>query len=120
MPTADVLQKKCNKCNNLLCTINSFESSVFVIAVSEAWLKPGRESLYRPTITNYSFITRSRTNSAGGGVRLYIHNDYAWKQRDDLVLDGPDLECIFVELTDPNVIVGCIYRKPSWHRYKNF
>ena len=31
--------------NTLLCTINSFESSVSVIAVSEAWLKPGRESL---------------------------------------------------------------------------
>jgi len=56
----------------------------------------------------------SRTSSVGGGVGLYIHNDYVWKQRDDLVLDGPDFECIFVELTDPSVIIGCIglYRKP--------
>ena len=90
-----------------MCTINSFESSVSVIAVSETWLKPGFESLH--TIPIYSFITRSRTSSAGGGAGLYIHNDYAWKQRDDLVLDGPDFECIFVELTDRNVIVGCIY-----------
>jgi len=33
------------------------------------------DSLY--TIPKYSFITRSCTSSAGGGVGLYIHNDYA-------------------------------------------
>ena len=44
-----------------------------------------------------------------GGVGLYIHNVYAWKKRDNLVLDGPDFECIFVELTEPSVIIGCIY-----------
>jgi len=102
-----------------LCTINSFESSVSVIAVSDTWLKPGVESLY--TIPNYSFIARSRTNSAGDGVGLYIHNDYAWKQRDDLVLDGPDFECIFLELTDPNVIeYSRLYIQKTRHRYKNF
>jgi len=61
--------------------------SVSVIAVSETWLKPGLVSLY--TIPDYSFIAQSRT-SVGGGVGLYIQSDYAWKQRDDSVLDGTD------------------------------
>ena len=81
----------------------SFESSVSVIAVSETWLKPGRESLYS-TIPNYSFIARSRTTSAGGGVGLYIiHNDYAWS-RFWMYICGTYW---------PKCIVGCIYGKPD-------
>lgn len=60
-----------------------------------------------------------RENRSGGGVSLYISDDYEFKIRDDLTpkSDGAEVESVFVELSGvsgvKNFVVGVIYRPPD-------
>ena len=97
--------------NNLTCTVSLIEPALSVIAVSETWLSPGAADLFH--IPGYSFVEKSRILATGGGVGLYIHNSFMYKSRVDLSLDDINVDSIFVELTDLDIIVGCVYRKPN-------
>ena len=56
------------------------------------------------------------TESAAGGILLYISNNLSYKPKNDLcIYKSTKLESTFIEILNPkktNVIVGCIYRHP--------
>src|SRR5271163_3991325 len=103
--------KNFNSLNTLLDVIGA---QLSVIAVSETWLSDITEDTY--LIKDYNFVSNSRSGRRGGGVGLYLKNDFAYKLRDDLSVSTDVLECIFVEILQLNTkkfIIGCVYRTRS-------
>lgn len=97
---------------NLNALLDSFSFHIPVIALTETWTTADNENNYN--IAGYVLQAKSRSHKTGGGVGFYISNSIAYKLREDLILDLPDIfESIFIELVSLNVIVGCVYRAPN-------
>ena len=90
-----------------------------VLALSETWLNEEVTSLF--DIPNYNALHYCRKAKSGGGVSLYLHNKYQFKQRDDLALSSEcyDAESLFLEIPSCDifhckcVVIGCIYKPPD-------
>ena len=76
-----------------------FNTTFKFIALIETWLKDHHTNYILP---NYNFEQTFRPKARGGGVCLYIHSSLQYKMRRDLIP------------TKHNIIVGCIYRPPSY------
>ena len=105
------LSKNFDEINNtLLCIKKQFT----VIAVTETWLKPVNEDLYQ--LPGYSFVSLSRPIKPGGGVGIFVNDQYHYKPLSDLSISNDIIECIFIEIVlvnRANILIGCIYRPPS-------
>ena len=68
-------------------------------------------------IDNYHLLAKNRYASAHGGLAFYIHKDWNFKEKIDII-ESPHWEKMFVELTDhsnPSIVkftVGNFYRPP--------
>jgi hypothetical protein len=83
-----------------------------VIAVSETWTTKHNEDNFN--LAGYKFVPKSRLYTSGGGVGLYVADEYSFKLRNDLLFkDYIVAESVFVELDSIKVIVGCVYRPPD-------
>ena len=64
-------------------------------------------------------IGRKRTNRKGGGVSLFIKENFNFARRTELDIFEPDIESVFIELdksdlsSQKNVLIGVIYRPPD-------
>ena len=104
------LQKNFDTLEEFLRVTNQFPFSV--IAVTETWLHESSPPIF--DIDNYQFHHVDRKNGKGGGVAFYIRNDFRYKIRHDIVLDG--IDTLFLEIINnkhKNIIVGVIYRPPN-------
>jgi hypothetical protein len=76
---------------NLLATTKIKPS---VIAVSETWLNSNNQDIFQ--IDGFKFVSKSRMGlKTGGGVGLYISNDFNIVVRDDLSISDDIIESIF-------------------------
>ena len=99
--------------------INSLEYIFPFIGLGETRLDDNKENLY--CLEGYEPIHAYRKNRTGGGVSLFIHNDFniEYKRRQDLEFFDNEMESIFIEVdktcfsTKSNIIVGLIYRPPD-------
>ena len=98
------------KIDEIRCILNSHNFDVF--AVCESWLNH--------TITDseiavhgYGVHRKDRPNSIGGGVCLYVKNDYTFTVSNDLMFD--DVEALWGELKldSRSLLISVIYRPPS-------
>jgi len=95
----------------LLNLLNCISGALTVIALSETWLNSVNDCTF--DIDGCSFVSNSRINCIGGGVGLFINNNFAYKARPELTFMTDAIESIFVETVQnnaKNIIVGCIYR----------
>ena len=68
------------------------------IGISETWLSD-ISPIDTFNIPSYSFLCKSRNSKRGGGVCIYVHNMYNYKERTDLsIFDDGIFESIFVEM----------------------
>jgi hypothetical protein len=105
------LPKNFDEINNTLMYI---KKQLTVIAVTETWLKPVNNDLFQ--IPGYSLVSCSRPTKPGGGVGLFINDQYQYKPLSDLTFINNVIECIFIEVVlhnRCNLIIGCIYRPPN-------
>ena len=82
------------------------------IGICETWIK-SNSSLF--LIDGYTLVTNNRKNKTGGGVGLYISNDYESKILNDLTIMSDILESIFIEIEVPgkkHIVIGEICRPP--------
>ena len=92
--------------------IDEFGFEIPAIAVSETWTTTDTEQNYY--IPGYDFQVKSRQNKSGGGVGIYLLKGIEFCRRHDLELDMSDVvETIFIELTQYNIVIGCVYRPPN-------
>lgn len=104
---------------SLISYLSSLSHEFSIIALSETWLIDSIEMLY--DLPLYKAVHRYRTQGAGGGVSIYVHNSLQFCVREDLALAlrSIDAEALFTEITScslfggRNVIVGCVYRPPD-------
>ena len=83
-----------------------------VIGLTETWLTH-TSPLYK--LPDFDFITNNRNNKRGGGVALYISQNYQYKCILDLNIMSNSLESLFVEITvpnDKNIVIGVLYKPP--------
>ena len=88
------------------------DSNASCILLTETWLD---ESVCdaEVNIDGYT-IQRKDRNRQGGGVCIYIRNDFAFNTRDDL--SSPDLEALFIDILLPKtkpILCGVCYRPPK-------
>ena len=86
-----------------------------IIGISEARLKKTQETTTNIQLENFN-IEHVPTESANGGVLLYIRKAINYKLRPDLMIyKKRELESVFIEIIQKdskNMVVGCIYRHP--------
>ena len=105
------LQKNYDNFRNLLDTLD-FNFSI--LAISETWFN-GNTNVNMYNVKDYSFVHMCRPDKVGGGVGLYVKNEFQYVLRNDLSCITSNHEMIFVEITVSNktIIAACIYRPPN-------
>lgn len=97
--------------------LSSLKHDFSVIALSETWQTEASREIYK--LPNYNVVHNVKEDRSGGGVSLFIHDDYELRIRTDLFLksDKIEVESVFVELSGvlggKNIITGVIYRPPD-------
>ena len=86
-----------------------------VICITETWLKQNQIEHFH--MEDYNVFASCREDAEGGGSMIYIKKQYDVKEREDL--HSNSTESILVEIQQPfsngkNVIIGSIYRPPSF------
>ena len=100
--------------NALLMLLHKQVESFSAIAVTETWLSDMNKDDF--VIDGFNFICKCRSGKIGGGVGLYLANDLRFFVREDLSMTKEYIECLFVEINQPNfanIIVGTVYRPPN-------
>ena len=94
--------------------LKNLELRFSFIGITETWL---RDSSHHTDITGYNFVHNPRKDRTGGGVGLYLADNFDFKCRPDLVFSCTECaESLFVKINRPkekNIIVGVVYRPPN-------
>ena len=95
--------------------LTNLRKSFSVIAVTETWLNDLTSDLVN--VPGYSFVSNHRKSKIGGGIGLYLKNNFQYKICSECTYSNPDvIESLFVEINVPhgkNIVVGVIYRPPN-------
>jgi exonuclease III len=103
--------------DTLLPTIHASGIHFNLISLSETWLRPSNVDCYG--IQGYAHEYLTRGDKAGGGVSIFINDQWTYKVRNDLNFNNDDIELLWVEINkdsanlSQNVIVGTVYRRPG-------
>ena len=106
--------------DSLTTLLKNVELRFSFIGITETWLW---NSSLHPDISGYNFVHNPRKDRTGGGVVLYLADNFDFKCRPDLVFSCTECaESLFVEINRPkekNIIVGVVYRPPN-QKLQNF
>ena len=103
--------------NEFSCYLENFKVNFNVIGLTETWLKLENCDLYQ--LDGYNHINQCRNGRSGGGVSLFINEQWTYFKRCDLGLNYDNAECLFVEISksvtsfSKNLIIGIVYRPPN-------
>ena len=99
----------------LKCLLDKAKIDSDVIGISESRIKKDKSAINSINLKGYSHES-CPTESAAGGILLYISNNLSYKPRNHLcVYKSTELESTFIKILNPkkpNVIVSCIYPHP--------
>lgn len=101
--------------SQILNCLRQTKNTFSVIAISETWLCEDQSSHYE--IEGYNAFFQNRNFAKGGGVALYVDQNWTSKivSNKCLALDHV-MECVTVEVEvekSKNVLISCVYRKPG-------
>ena len=108
------VSKNVEKLKLLLSNIN-YEFSM--ISLTETWCSD--DAFYNNTeydLPGYYSIHQERKYKRGGGICVFIKNNFIFKQRKDLSISDEDNETLSVEIVNKNtknIIVNTCYRPPN-------
>ncbi|CAH1245976.1 ANTXR1 [Branchiostoma lanceolatum] len=93
--------------------ILSAESQMDIIGLTETHLNEHfPDNIIQ--LPGYVLLRKDRGSRHGGGIAMYIKDSLAFKERNDLCVDG--LEALWIELTPPkskHLLLCCAYRPPN-------
>ena len=108
------LVKNQDALSHLIANINHKFS---VLAITERWVQVS--NVNDLSFEGYNFVSNNRANRTGGGVGLFIDQNFSYKILPEFnVSDANINESLFVEIFVPrhkNIVIGVIYR-PGIHR----
>ena len=102
--------------DHLKIHLNELKHSFTIIAISENWLTNINREIYH--LKGYSHKNTIREQRTGGGVSLFIKNDINFQVRDNININLPDVDSLFIEIpkeelhSNKNIFVGVCYRPP--------
>ena len=97
--------------------LNSIQHPFSVIGLSETWLSDTNYNCYGLNGYNHFHVTRNQRK--GGGLSIFIQNELAGMQRDDMSYVSDVMEVLSVEIskqdisTRKDVIISVVYRPPN-------
>ena len=75
--------------------LSSLEISFDLIGISETWIPEGNDLIQ---MENYKFLCNGRKNRKGGGIGIYIKEEFNYKIRKYLsIYDEDTMESLFIE-----------------------
>ena len=84
-----------NKVDDLTLLLANLNVKFTVIGISETWLQNDSHDV---DMIGYKFIHKNRPDRSGGGVGLYLSNNFDFKMRDDMCgSDAGVMESLFIE-----------------------
>ena len=91
--------------------LNLFNIQIDVIGLCETRLNDSICNLYK--LDNYSSFFQNKSTQ-GGGVCIYLHNNFQGVKITNVCLQLPHIESLFIEILKPiKCIIGMIYRPPN-------
>ena len=85
----------------MLDVFAEFNKAIQVLCLQETWLENSDLiDMSQFHIDDYHLITKNRYASNHGGLAFYIHKNWNFKVKDDII-DSPFWEEMYIELTDP-------------------
>ena len=100
-------------CDNLEKHLKCLNHDFDIIAITESWLT--RDNCDIHYLHDYQHIYKYRDTKKGGGVSVFVRNQFKYIERPDLGAFNTDIECIFIELIVDmdHVLIGSLYRPPN-------
>lgn len=90
------------KFDELKCVIKSINCILHVILLTETWLKSPEEA-ERYQIPNYTHYYNIRTDSRGGGVSIYVHNNVNHSLNEEIYTGGVNYLWVHIEKCALNI-----------------
>ena len=96
--------------------LSNLNFSFSIICFSETWLNDSNVDNSNYELPNYVSVHQIRNHNKGGGVSVYIHQNFKFKIRNDLSINSKDIESIVVELLHEkrtNTLFNVVYSSPN-------
>ena len=114
------ISAKFDKLKLFLDDVNN-QNPISIICIQETWGHEGIQMNYF-SLPNYRLINANRRLTAHGGLIIYIHNNFEFKELNEelpITQTSNSLESMFVEVwrknyTNQKYIIGNIYRLPLY------
>ena len=103
--------------SKLKCYLENLDHKFTIHSFTESRISNRSAGLYG--MAGYNVEHNYRKDRKGGGVSLFISEEVEYQLREDLTIQTPFMETLFVELTNntgfknKNVICGVVYRPPN-------
>ena len=95
--------------------LSVLKNNFSVLGFTETWLTNNISPLVH--LDNYTIVESHRSSRRGGGVCLFVRQDYTYVERPDLSNFDDSIESLFIEISIPvvckSVVVGVVYRPPN-------
>ena len=108
------LPSKFERFKDLIAQLEDQDIVLDAILLCETFLHDSNVDLYK--LSGYNLIFRNRSRIKGGGVAIYLRDNFNYSIRNDIstFIEG-EFESLFIETTllNKNTIIGEIYRTPG-------
>lgn len=104
------------KLDELKCILQSIPNTVHIIVITETWIRNEEEAVHLQ-LPNYHHYYNYRTDSAGGGVSAYIHNNLKHSLSESLYIGGNNY--LWIQLEKYALDIGVVYN-PGNTNFKQF
>lgn len=101
--------------DNFSYFLGSIQHNFSVIGISETWFQPNTNTDMF-SIPGYTLVNVNRCNKIGGGVCIYVNNDFDFEIYQDVSFCSDVCDSLFLELNctkRKSVIIGCVYKPPN-------
>lgn len=108
--------RKKGKFDELKCILQSIPHTTHVISITETWISSEKQAL-ELRLPNYTHYYNYRSDSGGGGVSIYVHNNLKHSLSESTYLGGNNY--LWVQLQSYAIEVGIVYN-PGNTNFKDF
>ncbi|CAH2087332.1 unnamed protein product [Euphydryas editha] len=98
------------KLEELTCILKYIPTDVHIVLLTETWLTSEYEA-QSIQIPNYTHVFNIRAGGTGGGVSIFIHNNFTFEVTESLYNDRNNYLWIFINKLALNI--GLVYRPPD-------
>lgn len=85
------------------------------MTLSETWRRDNKHQIHYVQVPGYSLVFKNRKgNKRGGGVAIYLKEEFKYMERTDIRNIEPDIEHIWIEIRGKNkncsILLGVLYQ----------